>query len=69
MQYSDITKGRGSLDAKRPEAFLARLKWYVGVLTITRKPKAPALTLDHWYRMNAAAKAQGEFWFHTLLGR
>ena len=40
------------------------------VLTAIGKPQAGSQRpYDRWDLMNAAAGAQGEFWYHLLLGR
>ena len=68
MQYIDIIKRSLGLDLKMPSAFLGSIQDHIGVFTTRRKHRAsPAVARDHWYPMNAAAKAQSDFWAHLLL--
>ena len=67
MQQPDIIRGSRGWQRKMSAAFLARIKRSMQALAIRRKPKAPAVARDDWYRMNAAARAEGEFWAEMLL--
>ena len=59
-----------SKDENTRKEVLVMIKRTVRVLTTNRKPQPPSTLLhDWWYLRNSTARAQGEFWYHVLLGR
>ncbi len=51
------------------QQLVARISSGTEDYTAKRHRGAPSLSTDDWDRMNAAARAQGDFWGKLLMGR
>ena len=69
MKHAEVINRSPRLDRKTLATFLAWTKRYMAGFTTRPKAAAPALSPDDWYRMNAAARAQSDFWVNLLMGR
>ena len=64
------TWGTGESQLREKQPFPDRSGSYVKAFASKGDPGAQRiLPADQWYLKNAAARAQGNFWFHVLVGR
>ena len=65
--YGGNDSPKGGLKSR--EALLAGIRRYFGTLNSKRTPFERLVSPNDWHLRRAAAQAQGEFWYRTLIGR